>query len=78
MSPEAIGYKIFWGTGSNNYQYVGDVKNNLTASLNLSQSNDYYVAVAAYSTMAMSAFSNEVVVPASSSPSPSPSPSGSP
>jgi len=65
-SQEAIGYKIFWGTGSYNYQQVRDVKNSLTTSLTLSQSNDYYVAVAAYSMTATSSLSTEVVVKASS------------
>jgi hypothetical protein len=66
-SPEVVGYKIFWGTGSNNYQNVRDVKNALTASLTLSTSNKYYVAVIAYSMTQNSWFSNEVVVPTSSS-----------
>ena len=65
MSPEAIGYKIFWGTGSHNYQYVRDVNNSLRASLTLSQSKDYYVAVAAYSMTTTSSLSNEVVVKSS-------------
>jgi hypothetical protein len=47
-SPEAVGYKIFWGTGSHNYQSVRDVKNVLTTSLTLSTSTKYYVAVVAY------------------------------
>jgi hypothetical protein len=65
-SPEVVGYKIFWGTGSQNYQNVRDVKNALTASLTLSTSNEYYVAVTAYSMTASSWFSNEVIVPAAS------------
>src|SRR5947207_8514580 len=48
-SPEVVGYKVFWGTGSYNYQNVLDVKNTRTASLTLSQSTEYYVAVIAYS-----------------------------
>jgi hypothetical protein len=66
-SPDAVGYKIFWGTGSQNYQNVRDVKNVLTTSLTLSQANQYYVSVIAYSMTTMSSFSNEVVVKASSS-----------
>jgi len=64
-SPSAgvVGYKIFWGTGSYNYQNARDVKNALTASLALSQNNEYYVAVIAYSMTTNSWFSNEVVVP---------------
>jgi hypothetical protein len=67
-SPEVIGYKILWGTGSYNYQGARDVKNALTASLALSPSSKYYVAVVAYSMTETSWFSNEVVVPASTSP----------
>jgi hypothetical protein len=63
-STEVVGYKIFWGTGSYNYQNVRDVKNVLTASLPLSKSNEYYVAVTAYSMTTSSGFSNEVIVPA--------------
>ena len=67
-SPSAavIGYKIFWGTGSRNYQNVRDVKNVITTSLSLSKSSQYYVAVAAYSMSTSSAMSNEVIVPVSS------------
>jgi hypothetical protein len=64
-SPEVVGYKIFWGMGSNNYQSVRDVKNVLTTSLTLSTSTKYYVAVAAYSMTETSDLSNEVVAPAS-------------
>ncbi len=68
-SPEVIGYKIFWGSGSQNYQSVLDVKNASTASITLSQSTQYYVAVVAYSMTETSGFSNEVVIaPASSGP----------
>ena len=61
-SAEVVGYKIFWGTGSNNYQNVRDVKNVLTTSLTLSETK-YYVAVTAYSMTTNSGFSNEVIVP---------------
>ena len=62
-SPSAVvGYKIFWGTGSHNYQNVRDVKNVLTTSLTLSETK-YYVAVSAYSMTTNSGFSNEVIVP---------------
>jgi hypothetical protein len=64
-SPEVVGYKIFWGTGSYNYQNVRDVKNTLTVSLGLSTSSRYYVAVVAYSMTTTSWFSNEVIVPPS-------------
>ena len=67
-STEVVGYKIFWGTGINNYQSVRDVRNALTASLALSSSNKYYVAVVAYSMTGTSGFSNEVVVSASTNP----------
>jgi hypothetical protein len=67
-SPEVVGYKVFWGTGSHNYQNVSDVKSVLTTSLTLSQNSEYYVAVVAYTTTDSSWFSNEVVVPASSAP----------
>jgi hypothetical protein len=61
-SAEVVGYKIFWGTGSHNYQNVRDVKNMLTTSLILSETK-YYVAVTAYSMTTNSGFSNEVIVP---------------
>ena len=61
-SAEVVGYKIFWGTGSHNYQNVRDVKNALTTSLTLSQTK-YYVAVTAYSMTTNTGFSNEVIVP---------------
>ena len=61
-SAEVVGYKVFWGTGSQNYQNVRDVKNVLTTSLTLSETK-YYVAVIAYSMTANSWFSNEVIVP---------------
>ena len=67
-SPEVVGYKVFWGTGSQNYQNVRDVKSALATSLTLSQNSEYYVAVVAYTTTDSSWFSNEVVVPASSAP----------
>jgi hypothetical protein len=63
-SPSAgvVGYKIFWGTGSHNYQNMLDVRNVLTTSLTLSQTK-YYVAVTAYSMTTNSSLSNEVIVP---------------
>ena len=61
-SAEVVGYKIFWGTGSHNYQNVRDLKNVLTTSLTLSETK-YYVVVTAYSMTANSWFSNEVIVP---------------
>src|ERR1700756_4974088 len=67
-SPEVVGYKIFWGTGSHNYQNVRDVGNALTASLSLSTGSQYYVTVLAYGMAENSSFSNEVIVPASSAP----------
>lgn len=66
-SAEVIGYKIYWGTGSHNYQVVRDVKNVLTASLTLSETK-YYVVVSAYSMATDSGLSNEVIVPASTNP----------
>ena len=62
-SPEVIGYKIFWGTGSYNYQNARDVRSALSTSLSLSKSDKYYVSVVAYSMTETSWFSNEVVVP---------------
>jgi hypothetical protein len=61
-----VGYKIFWGTGSHNYQSVRDVRNVLTTSLSLPQTRRYYVSVVAYSMTETSDFSNEVIVPPSS------------
>ena len=66
-SAEVVGYKIFWGTGSQNYQNVRDVKNVLTTSLTLSKTNQYYVAVIAYSMTESAWLSNEVIVPPASS-----------
>jgi hypothetical protein len=62
-SAEVVGYKIFWGTGSHNYQNARDVKNVLRTSLTLSNNSQYYVSVIAYSMTANSSFSNEVIVP---------------
>ena len=67
-SPEVVGYKVFWGTGSYNYQSARDVRNALTTSLSLSTSSKYYVAIVAYSMTETSGFSNEVVVSASTNP----------
>ena len=64
-SSAVVGYKIFWGTGTHNYQNVRDVHKVLTTSLTLSQTNQYYVAVVAYSMTNTSSFSDEVIVPAS-------------
>ena len=61
-SAEVVGYKIFWGTGSHNYQNVRDVRNVLTTSLTLSETK-YYVAVTAYSMTTNSGLSGEVIVP---------------
>lgn len=65
-SAEVVGYKIFWGTGSHNYQNARDVKNVLRTSLTLSKNSEYYVSVIACSMTANSWFSNEVIVPPAS------------
>ena len=67
-SDEVVGYKIYWGTGTYNYQNVRDVKNAMTTSLTLSKTTQYYVAVSAYSMSTNSPFSNEVIVPPVSGP----------
>jgi hypothetical protein len=67
-SDEVVGYKIYWGTGTYNYQSVRDVKSALTTSLTLSKTTQYYVAVSAYSMSTNSPFSNEVIVPPVSGP----------
>jgi len=67
-SDEVVGYKIYWGTGTYNYQNVRDVKNAMTTSLTLSKTTQYYVAVSAYSMSTNSPFSNEVMVPPVSGP----------
>jgi len=67
-SDEVVGYKIYWGTGTYNYQNVRDVKTALTTSLTLSQITQYYVAVSAYTMSTDSPFSNEVIVPPTSGP----------
>ena len=48
-SDEVVGYKIYWGTGTYNYQNVRDVRNALSTSLTLSKTTQYHVAVSAYS-----------------------------
>jgi hypothetical protein len=65
-SDDVVGYKIYWGTGTYNYQNVLDVRNALTTSLTLSKSTKYYVAVSAYTMSTNSPFSNEVIVPPTS------------
>ena len=67
-SDEVVGYKIYWGTGTSNYQNVRDVRNVVTTSLTLSKTTKYYIAVSAYSMSTNSPFSNEVVVPPMSGP----------
>ena len=67
-SDEVVGYKIYWGTGTYNYQNVRDVKTAMTTSLTLSKTTQYYVAVSAYSMSTNSPFSNEVIVPPMSGP----------
>ena len=67
-SDEVVGYKIYWGTGTYNYQNVRDVKTAMTTSLTLSKATQYYVAVSAYSMSTNSPFSNEVIVPPVSGP----------
>ncbi len=62
----ALGYKIYWGTGSGNYRNVRDVKNVLTTSLVLSSSTRYF-ALSAYDMIHESALSNEVIVPTAGS-----------
>lgn len=59
-----LGYKVFWGTGSGNYQNVRDVKDVLTCSIILQKSQKYYVASRAYTMGGESNFSNQVIVPA--------------
>ncbi len=65
-SSSVVGYKIFWGTGTRNYQNVRDVRNVLSTSLSLSTGTQYYVTVAAYSLTSTSRLSNEVIVPVAS------------
>ena len=67
-SEEVVGYKIYWGTGSYNYQNVRDVRNALSTSLTLSKTTQYHVAVSAYSMSTNSPISNEVIVPPVSGP----------
>src|SRR6476660_6758041 len=67
-SDEVVGYKIYWGTGTYNYQNVRDVGNTLTTSLTLQKTTKYYVAVSGYTMSTNSPFSNEVIVPPASGP----------
>ncbi len=67
-SEQVLGYKLYWGTGSKNYQNAMDVKIVFSHSLILNTTTEYYVAAKAYNSSGESALSNEVVVPAVSSP----------
>lgn len=63
--PAPLGYKLYWGGGSGNYQNTKDVKNVLTYSLTLQKAFRYFIAARAYTTSGESDFSNEVVLPPS-------------
>lgn len=65
-SSSVLGYRIYWGTGSGNYQNVRDVKNVLKTTLSLPKATKYYVAVSAYNSGGNSGFSNQVIVPIAS------------
>ncbi len=59
-----VGYKIYWGTGSRNYQQVRELKPAHKTSLELARRTTYYVAVSASNLFGESVLSNEVIVPA--------------
>ncbi len=60
-----LGYKLYWGTGSGNYQNARDVKNVVTSSITLEKSVKYYIVAASYTMSGESRLSNQVVVPPS-------------
>jgi hypothetical protein len=62
-SPEVAGYKVYYGTASQNYNSSVDVGNTTTAAISgLDQSEVYYLAVTAYDVNGdESDFSNEVM-----------------
>ncbi len=59
-----LGYKLYWGTGSGNYQNVRDVKNVLQYSITAEKARQYYFVATAYTLSGESSFSNQVIVPA--------------
>lgn len=64
QSNEAAGYKIYWGTSSNNYNWVIDVGNDLTVTLTdnqLPNGPTYYFVATAYDLFKWeSDYSNEI------------------
>jgi Fibronectin type III domain len=58
-----VSYKIYWGTGSGNYQHVRELKTIPRTKLSLATNIKYYVAVSACNTVGESRLSNEVIVP---------------
>jgi hypothetical protein len=59
-----VSYKIYWGTGSGNYQHAHELKPIAKTSLELGRHITYYVAVRASNMFGESALSNEVIVSA--------------
>lgn len=60
-----LGYKLYWGTGSGNYQNARDVKDAVTSSITLEKSVRYYIVATSYSMSGESRLSNQVIVPPS-------------
>jgi hypothetical protein len=59
-----VSYKIYWGTGSRNYQQVRELKPIQRTELTLPSNTTYYVAVSACNMVGESRLSNEVIVSA--------------
>lgn len=61
--PAVIGYKVYYGTQSGNYQSVVDAGDQLSTTVDgLSASQTYYFAATAYSNSVESGFSQELVL----------------
>lgn len=61
-SASVTGYKLYYGTESQNYTRVVDVGNGLSTSLELEVGQTYYIAATAYDAGNESDFSNEVTL----------------
>ena len=61
--PSVLGYKIFWGTSSHQYESRADVGPNTSYAVSgLRHGTTYFFAVSAYNTGGESGLSNEVSI----------------
>ncbi len=59
-----IGYKVYYGTSSRDYQQVRDVQDNLSCLISgIVEGQQYYIAITAYTAEAESSFSYELTYP---------------